>query len=251
MMLSNTIRKIIPKKLRPIGYLTHPVQTKTNLCVQYGPFKNMRYIESSTGSAYIPKLLGTYEMELIPYIEQACKLRFQQIINLGAGEGYYAVGMAIRNPSSVVYAFETTAKGRSQVKKMANLNQVSGRLYIHGQCEPEILENLLSKSQSNLIICDVEGYENVLLDLSKVPLLRYTTILVELHDFIISDISKEIVLRFSSTHHIDRIIQTTRTREDFPFRTIYTQLLPKSYLDWTTSEWRPEVMSWFWMNPRA
>jgi hypothetical protein len=30
---------------------------------------------------------------------------------------------------------------------------------------------------------------------------------------------------------------------------VVTGLLPRSYLNWAVSEWRPTRMSWLWMRP--
>ncbi len=101
-----------------------------------------------------------------------------------------------------------------------------------------------------VVVCDVEGYEEKLLDPKAVPALCRATILVELHDFIIPSITEKLKERFGATHRIEHIWQQPRSRADFPWRTLGTMLLPKSYLDWAVSEWRPVRMSWLWMVPR-
>ncbi len=70
-VIAKLIRTIVPARFRPIGYLEHLVRTRTNGRVRAGPFSGMRYIHSSVGSAYLPKLLGIYERELNPFIKQA------------------------------------------------------------------------------------------------------------------------------------------------------------------------------------
>ncbi len=54
-----------------------------------------------------------------------------------------------------------------------------------------------------------------------------------------------------STHQIEEIYQEERSTADFPFRTLYTRLLPDRVLLDLMSEWRPEGMTWFYMRPRA
>jgi hypothetical protein len=46
----------------------------------------MNYVNRSCGSAYLPKLPGTYERELIGCVEQACALQFALIVDIGAAE---------------------------------------------------------------------------------------------------------------------------------------------------------------------
>ena len=80
--------------------------SKKPLKVLYGPFKGMTYPDStSIGSVWLPKMLGIYESELHDILEEICSKNYSTIINIGAGEGYYAVGLALRIPTSMIYAF--------------------------------------------------------------------------------------------------------------------------------------------------
>jgi len=198
---------------------------------------------------HIPKLLGIYERELNSYIEQACALNFPLIVDIGAAEGYYAVGMALRNPQARVIAFEMEATERSALAEAARLNAVTDRLEIRGKCEPEDLERVLADTPRPFIICDAEGYEAMLIDPGAVPSLRRASILVELHEFVEKGISEKIRERFVTTHKITHIWQHERTPAGFPFKDFYTRWLPKSYLHWAVGESRPERMSWYWMEP--
>jgi hypothetical protein len=250
-MLAKLARQVLPKTWRPIGHLTHLVRSRTKSQVQDGPFAGMRYIQEAIGSAYIPKLLGMYERELNPYIEKICQLDTSHIIDIGAGEGYYAVGIAYRDPAKCVIAFEMEQEGRQSITDMARLNAVTDRVEILGKCELGDLAKALSHSQTPVVICDVEGYELNLLDPDKLALLQKAYILVELHDFIHPGLTETLRDRFSATHKIEHIWQTERHRSEFPYSNIYTKCLPTSYLDWAVSEWRPEKMAWFWMEPKA
>jgi len=251
---ANLVRAIVPKTWRPIGYLMHLTWSKSQGKVQAGPFTGMRYLHDSvgaTGSAYIPKVLGIYERELNTCVEKAVSLNFQQIINVGAGEGYYAVGMAMRVPLASIVAFEMEPKGQQMIQQLAKQNQVQDRIQILGKCEIDDLNALLTVGKKTLLVVDVEAYELILLNPEKIPDLKHTTILVELHDFIQRGIAEELQTRFTNTHHIERIWQDDRHGQEFPYNTFYTRCLPHSYLDWAVSEWRPEKMSWYWMEPLA
>lgn len=71
-----------------------------------GPFRGMRYIEKAVCSELPPKILGTYEMELHALIESIVARRPSCIIDIGAAEGFYAVGFATRLPNCMVVAFD-------------------------------------------------------------------------------------------------------------------------------------------------
>jgi len=67
----------------------------------------MRSVTSSVCSTNIPKLLGCYEAELHPVFAKWQAVPFRQVVNVGAAEGYYAVGCARLWPEAQVIAFET------------------------------------------------------------------------------------------------------------------------------------------------
>ena len=248
-MLANFFRKVVPARWRPIRYLESLTRERVGGRVFAGPFTGMNYIRSAQGSALVPKLLGIYERELAAAVEAACALRPDAVIDVGAAEGYYAVGLALRNPQARVIAFEMEAAGRASLAEMVHLNQVEDQVSIHGKCEPADLQGALAGSVRPVVVCDVESYELTLLDPAAVPALRGAHILVELHDFLHRGLAETIESRFAASHRVTRIWQQERTRGEFPYATLYTRLLPKSYLDWAVSEWRPEQMSWFWMEP--
>src|ERR1041385_2176536 len=134
-MTAAFIRRIVPERYRPIGYLTDLVQVRTGNRVRLGPFAGMHYVSNSVGSAYLPKLLGIYERELTEVLETECARQPGLIVDIGAAEGYYAVGLALRNPAARIIAFEQNPQGQVALCKMAILNGVADRLQIHGRCE--------------------------------------------------------------------------------------------------------------------
>jgi hypothetical protein len=250
-MFTNIIRKLIPKNFRPIGYLTNLARCRTRCLVHQGPFEGMLYVETSVGSAYIPKLLGTYERELTPQVEAIVAKAPRLIVDIGAAEGYYAVGLARLLPEANIIAFEMESHGRAALSEMAALNNVTARVEIRGKCEVEDLIEVLENADGAVVVCDVEGYEKQLLNPTLVSALSRAVILVELHDFIVPDITELLAERFAETHSIKHIWQESRDRSDFPWRTLGTMMLPQSYIDWAVNEWRPVRMAWFWMEPKS
>jgi hypothetical protein len=248
---AQALRRAVPARYRPIGYLNHLARTRTAGRVLAGPFAGMRYVDTSVGSCFIPKLLGSYERELAPKVEWICRRRPTLVVDIGAAEGYYAIGLAWRIAQAQVVAFELDEAGQAALRTMARLNGVADRLTVCGRCEPEDLAAVLEKEPAPVVICDVEGDEGRLLDPTQVSRLAAATVLVETHEFVRRDVTDELCGRFARSHDIERIWQEPRTRAEFPWRTPGTMLLPVSYLDWAVSEWRPERMSWLWMTPRS
>jgi hypothetical protein len=210
----------------------------------------MKYVRTSVGSTYYPKILGVYEKELHSIIERLCLDSFDSIVNVGAAEGYYSVGFALRSPRSKHVAFETTKDGQHLVKQMAVMNGVDGSIEVFGQCNPSDLNNLLSTTKKTLIIMDVEGAELSLLDQKLCQKLSECYILVELHDFLDRTLGSTIAERFKASHVIEEVWSRERTVDDFSIkmpgmlrRVLKYRIIP------LMSESRGEPMRWYFMTP--
>ena len=233
------------------GYIsTNSLLRKTDITVKSGPFAGMKYVENSTGSSYFPKLLGTYEMELYDTIEKFSKIKFDEIINVGAAEGYFSVGFAMRFPNSQIISFEPQFYGCYLLEKLAALNVVSDRIKIKAQlCEPEDLNQTINTDKKTLIFMDVEGTEIYLLDKTKVPKLDKCFVIVEIHDGFVPELAETIQKRFADTHTITEIWQEQRTIKDLTVNSIWKTLLKKQY-ETLLNEGRSNRMRWFVMEPK-
>ncbi len=220
------------------------------LSVASGPFAGMRYLTKGVGSSFAAKILGTYEKELHSIILRILSLHFVRVINIGAGEGYYAVGMAFTHPSQPeVIAFEADAVGRRRILWLALHNEVRP-IAIHGLCNAGDLAAALREGVPTLVVCDVEGDEKNLLNLEAVPSLREAWILVEVHDFVERGMGDLLKRRFHGTHWIREIWSEARNAADLPWSSRLTDLLPLGVRLRAMNEGRPERMRWFWMEPR-
>ncbi len=212
----------------------------------------MVYLDQSVGSSYSPKLLGSYECELGPIIETLPEHSFRRCVDIGAAEGYYAIGLARRLGCDVT-SFETDPQGQKLVRSLARVNGVADRMNVLGICTPESLRNLLSNAAlvSTFLLCDVEGFEDVLLNPVLIPQLLQCWILVEIHEFAARGVGARLRRRFEDSHRIECIRQRARVAQDFPSSPGWTRLLPKAFKVRLMQEGRPEAMSWLWMTPKV
>ena len=206
------------------------VMRETNCVVRSGPFQGMKYTGKSAGSVLIPKLLGIYERELHPVLEYAISHPFQVIVDIGAAEGYYCVGLARRMPQTRVVAYEMDEAGRRQLKELARLNHVSDQLEIRGLCTMEEMNSVLDASVPALLICDVEGAEAYLLDSLRVPALVSMHILVELHDFVLGGLSDVMYSRFQATHEIQQFGRKAGAAAIFPIDPSTRAVFPATWI---------------------
>ena len=92
-------KAIVPLRLRPRGLVDRLVaETLGGMVVRGGPFEGMRYTNEGYG-VLLAKLCGTYECELWPVLRELLNAKFDRFIDVGAGDGYYVTGFALRSRS--------------------------------------------------------------------------------------------------------------------------------------------------------
>jgi len=254
------IKKILYQLIPPFIYNTfkqiyncikfNKVLSKINTeVVLNGVFKDMKYIQTSVGSTLLPKLIGSYEYELSELLENYKNHFFNNIVDIGSAEGYYAVGFALNFKYKKIFAFDISIKARKLLKKLAQLNNVEEKIAIHSKCTPE---NLLSIDLNNsLILSDCEGYEKYLfLNNNVFNKLKNSFLIIEAHDFIDPLISSDIISLYSETHNI-RIIQST----DDLNKALNYEFCDKNFFSFNEryymyKEERPSIMNWLILYPK-
>ncbi|HEV3439983.1 MAG TPA: hypothetical protein VG122_21630, partial [Gemmata sp.] len=249
--LSQRLANLIPWRFRPIGITHLAVVSRSGLQVMTGPFQGMKYVREAHGSCLPPKLLGCYERELHPVFEAYRAEPLDLVIDIGAAEGYYAVGVVYAGIAQKSIAYEAVPEGANLLREVARRNGVENRVSVKGFCRPEDLqaELVAAVPGRTLVIVDAEGAEDVLLDPAHVPAITNASVLVELHDFIVPGVTDRIRERFSATHTITRFDQQDRRIEENLCRTWLVRQLPARYRLEILSEKRPIPMHWFWMRP--
>jgi hypothetical protein len=210
-----------------------------------GPFKGMKYYPESRGWVLTPKLLGIYEKELHGVVEEIIAASPDVVFDIGSAEGYYAVGFAYRLPAGKVVCYDTDRYANHLLRTNIKNNDVGGRMELHGFCSPEVLQQALESPARPVVLCDCEGYEDVLLDPVKVPNLKKARVIVELHPMFSAGIKERLAERFAATHVIATIDTKERTSADWP------EGAPRvDDESLAMSERRPCPMQWFYMVPK-
>jgi len=177
-----------------------------------GPFAEMRLLSGEI-SQLTPKLLGTYEQELHPWIDWIIERNYKHFINIGCAEGYYAVGLAVRCPEARGYAFDIALRARRATSKLAALNGVTSRIRIGARCTSRILARL--PTQDAIVLCDIEGAEDELLDPQVSSSLLERDLLVEIHDGPgVERIKALLARRFAQSHECELVSYRGRSSRD-------------------------------------
>ncbi len=176
-----------------------------DLTVKNGPFAGLVYPGAgASGSALLPKLIGSYEDELHPVLTAAAARSYDDIIDVGCAEGYYAIGLARMHSKARILAYDVDAGARALCRRMAEANGVADRLELHGWCDAGTLA-ALDPERRALIVADCEGYEKELFPARIAPALARHDILIELHDYKDPQIGTSIRAALSGTHDIEEI----------------------------------------------
>lgn len=234
----------------PLARITRKFVEHYGLSVQQGPFAGMRYPEYAVGRGelVVPQLLGAYERELQPAFDRVLARGYEQIVDVGASDGYYAVGLALKMPRAVVHAFEVNAFPARVCLALARENGVADRIAMRGLADPAALRAL--PERDSFVLCDCEGCEGELMDPEAVPLLRRSDLIVELHEFAVPGIQETIVERFGATHDVEIVHTDKRYIGEFPK---LMELPGVTYVDRElgVSEFRPVPMRWAVLTRRG
>ena len=217
--LPDGIRAPIRVLLTPQWHLAAAlVRTVSRRRIVAGPFQGMRMELSGLSSRHLLcYLLGSAEIELRDVIGRIIDRGYRTILNIGAADGYYAVGLAVRSPATQVEAFEALPAFRPIVERSARANGVQDRIALRGACDANALRHhLQTDAKPSLVLMDIEGGEAELLDPLAVPQLRQVDILVETHDAFVPRVTETLIDRFQPTHHIERYTARPRLLNDYP-----------------------------------
>ena len=166
--------------------------------VASGPFSGTRLRPEWSE---LPKFLGTYKSPLHPYLHKIITdTAYDQVLNIGCAEGYYAVGIATAIPRSLVKAFDIDLVQRQRCKDNAILNGLADRVKIERAFNGELFNSFTQERV--LVICDIEGHEAALLDPARYEGLKRLDMIVELHEHSRPDIVDLFSERFSISHEI-------------------------------------------------
>ncbi len=212
--------------------------------VMSGPFAGMLYAKGSWIFNVAPMVTGSYESELHETIEKIVEQCPTTIIDIGCAEGYYAVGLAMRLPNAHIYAFDTDPHAQRYCRTMAKLNNVGNRMTIAGTCTHDTLRKYTT--EMSLILCDCEGCEFDLLQPQKAPELGRASLLIELHESIVPDVTASITARFEQSHDIRLISVQPRDPQAYP---VLRNLQPADQ-QFALSEFRTGVQRWAFLSPK-
>jgi hypothetical protein len=194
--------------------VAHDLLAKTGGVVFAGPLAGMK-IPLDTPLADLPMyVLGCYEMEMHPVLSRVICSPPPLIIDIGSAFGYYTVGLACQTKNTRIIGFEADKEIHwDKARQLAELNEVSHRIEQRGYCDTQALSE--AAEEGCFIICDCEGGEVELLNPEKIPALKKSEILCEVHEFYAPKATAILIDRFKATHRAELLCEIPRNPNQY------------------------------------
>ena len=188
-------------------FLSDGIAHECQNTVKHGPFVGLQLPEHLTTGRFDKgsMCLGTYEREIQDEL-RAESPYFIHFVDLGAGDGFYAGGMA--RLGHKVIAYEKDERSRNTIAELTNLNHVT--VDIRGEATKGFWRDLPHRC---LMLVDIEGGEFDILDAAAFDALSQSTVIVEMHEFFFpngAELARNLLSNASATHSHSIIRQAAR-----------------------------------------
>lgn len=242
----HTERRIVEARAEVSRYLRN-LHDNT---VAYGPFKGLILPSSSSwgGHDIAAKILGSYESAVVERISNYAH-HDGLLVDIGAADGYFAVGAMKAKLYAQCICFELSEKSRGVLANTAEQNGVSDNIHIYGKASEEAILKRIPAENQGVVLCDIEGAEFELLTSGVLQHLQKMRIIVELHDFMVENGAQ---LRANLIERASQFYEHEIIESDIPHLSKYQEL--KKFDDnhrlLAFSEGRDIAMEWLVLHPR-
>ena len=221
-----------------------------NNTVAYGLFRGMKLSEDvwwgrGDRSAMI---FGLYEQEIQKELSDAPQ-KYNIFIDLGAADGFFAVGSVVSKKFQKCYCYEISEVGRKAIKLNAIRNSVEDKITINGCADEDFTDQIPSlELERAVLLCDIEGGEFGLFSNKVFKKLRKSIVIIEVHETTDSVENGIYDLIESASNYFNYKILTTGSRDLSKFEELRSFSDNKRWL--ICSEGRPSLMRWLVLTPK-
>lgn len=223
-----------------------------NGTVKYGKFKGF-----ILGSGYnwgkadlAGMLLGIYEIEILESLILASKNK-KILIDIGAADGYFAIGGLVSNLFIKTICYEISPQSRINLDTNAKINGVRDKIEIFGEGKSDFYNQIIDlgiELSQCVILCDIEGGEFSLFSDVVLNELKDSIIIIEIHDWHINGFEDFNQLKTRASQYFDVLILTTKSRD----LSLFPEIAHFNDNDrWLIcSEGRHKLTTWLHLSPK-
>jgi len=136
----------------------------------------------------ITQTLGVYEKHILEKLIYFSKKQNLYFIDIGAADGYFAIGAAFSNIFKKVYAFDKSEISLKNIIINININGCRDKVVVKGEVNYETLKKtIIDCNHCAVILIDVEGFEFELLDQKMLRCFSNSYVICELHPSLVSN----------------------------------------------------------------
>ena len=226
--------------------LVQQIGESLNYTIASGPFEGLLLPKYGAWSDLdiASKLIGAYEQEIFPAIEDIIHRYPKFIVNIGASEGYYAIGLKRRLPATLCYTYDIDERTFSILAECMESNRVEvSRLEIFDYQNP-LIDIDETRHDFGCFIVDCEGFETEIIKFPR-STSQSSIFLIELHESIKPGVTKLLMDFFSETHDVEIFSQTDHSLGGYPQLQKYDLFQRSIILD----ELRDVPMQWLYALP--
>src|ERR1700722_1559306 len=121
-MLKDIVRPFIPPFLRPNRLAYNRILRRSRGQIVSGPFAGQIHLTDKSDFVVPAMLMGSYEKEIYPIIEEVLVSPPKVFIDIGAGQGFFVIGFEKCPPASRHICFELFEPVVKQLKRTAAPN---------------------------------------------------------------------------------------------------------------------------------
>jgi hypothetical protein len=219
--------------------------------VQYGPFKGLKLTSNTWwgGNDLGSMCLGLYEIELLEFLYSEGLNDRDTFIDIGAADGYYAIGLLKSGRVKKALCFELTSEGRNTIDNNWCLNGQPGSIEIKGDVFKDFKSciNIVDFKKS-IILIDIEGSEFSFLNNEFLNVLKDSIIIIEIHNWIPNFMNIYSIFLKNANNFFDIEILDRKERNTLSFDELRSLTDDNRLL--LTSEARPCVMRFLILKPK-
>lgn len=189
------------RRIRLSKYITKEL----NSTVKYGPMVGFLMTPDSWWGRHerAGMLLGIYEPQVLDTLTNIAD-EYSYLVDIGAADGYYGVGLVASKIFKESFCFETNEYGRRVIRENAKINNVEEYVHVFGRAQKDFFKEVpKEKLEDSVVLIDIEGGEYELLEEFTFHALRFSAIVIELHEEAankVEDSLVELIAKGSKTH---------------------------------------------------
>ncbi|WP_449410161.1 hypothetical protein [Methylobacterium komagatae] len=200
-------------------------------------------------------MLGTYEVQICAVLD-ALRAPGKVLVDLGGADGVFGVGLVEVGAFDRSIIFEMLEMLRQSLVELVQARGLTDKVTVLGEASHDFVGHIEAQGvapRDCVVLCDIEGAEFDLFDDATLATLQGANIIIELHDFLLTDPARRETAIADLKRVAERYFEVIEIKDGL--RDIRDIPLLRNFSDWDSwllcVEGRHRMMSWLWLRPKG